>query len=115
MRRDPVTREVAQQVMARDAAALKRWCPRHVGLCIAPMLDPQAGPCFGRTTLEHVKEALRMGVRAESDPQHLVSLCAGHTEPGMKSGRCWNTTKENRAKVRDYLAPQYPLSKEEEA
>ena len=34
----------------------------------------------------------------------LVSLCEGHTEPGMRAGYQWNTDKRNRALVRDYLS-----------
>jgi len=58
-----------------------------------------------------------MGKRAESDPAHLVTLCQGHTEDGRKAGYQWNTTKENREKIREYLErvndpfaphPRYP-------
>jgi hypothetical protein len=60
-----------------------------------------------------VKKDLRMGLRAESDPRHLVTLCQSHTEPGAKAGYQWNTSKVNRERVRAYLASQYPPSKEE--
>ena len=72
--------------------------------CVAPRLGGSALDCHGRLTIEHVKRDLRMGLRAESRMDRLVSLCEGHTEPGMKAGYCWNTDKRNRALVRDYLA-----------
>jgi hypothetical protein len=59
--------------------------------------------CFGRLTLEHVKSELRMGVRAPSDMAHLVTLCQGHTEDGRRAGYQFNTTKENRSLLREYL------------
>jgi hypothetical protein len=86
-RRDPVTPEMAAETFARD------------GGCIAPRLGAES-PCWGRLTIEHVKRELRMGKRGDL----LVSLCEGHTEPGMKAGFQWNTNADNRAKVRDYLA-----------
>jgi len=90
-RRDRVTPEMAAEVFARD------------GGCIAPRLGAES-PCWGRITIEHVKRDLRMGKRAEPRLDRLVSLCEGHTEPGMRAGRQWNTDKRNRAKVRAYLA-----------
>lgn len=90
-RRVPVPSDVAAFVFARD------------GYCLAPLLDPDCGPCGGRSTLEHVKDQLRMAVRAPSLITHLVALCENHTEPGMKAGRSWNLVKENREKVRAYL------------
>lgn len=53
--------------------------------------------------MEHVKDELRMGVRAKSDSAHLVSLCQGHTEDGRRAGYQWNSAKVNREKVREYL------------
>jgi len=35
---------------------------------------------------------------------HLVTLCEGHTETGMRAGYVWATDKVNRAAMRDYLA-----------
>jgi len=117
MRKDPVTPGVAQAVMLRDAHEIwldaeaysrlkvteqNYWTKRII--CVAPVLDPsQSGACWGRTTLEHVKDDLRMGRRAASDPAHLVSLCQGHTEDGRKAGYQWNTDKRNREKVREWL------------
>ena len=89
-RRDAVSPYLAAQVFARD------------GGCIAPRLGAET-PCWGRLTIDHVKAQLRMGKRAEPRPDRLVSICEGHTEPGMKAGISWNATKANRAKVRAYL------------
>jgi hypothetical protein len=52
-------------------------------------------------TLDHIKDEQRMGVRAPSDPAHLVSLCQGHTEDGALAGHQWNTA--NRPVLRWYL------------
>ena len=92
MTRDRVTEEVAQLVFARD------------GGCMAPRLGGSRQDCFGRDRLEHVKDEPRMGRRAPSDPEHLVVLCAGHTEDGMRAGYVWATDHKNREAMRDYLA-----------
>ena len=92
MRRDPVTPAVALAVFTRD------------GGCIAPRLGGSFLDCWGRNRIEHVKAAPRMGRRAESIPERLVTLCEGHTEPGMRAGYVWATTKENREACREYLA-----------
>jgi hypothetical protein len=90
-RRDPVDPRVALAVFKRD------------GGCIAPLLGGSAADCWGRLTIEHVKVELRIGRRAESILSRMVTLCQGHTEDGRKAGQQWNTTKANRALVRDYL------------
>ena len=118
MRKDPVTIETRLFVMGRDLEQMwlhsedlihhgvsrrKYLAVRRI-ICVAPMLDPsQSGTCWGRSTLEHVKDDLRMGRRAPSDAAHLVTLCQGHTEDGRTAGRQWNTDKRNRERVRDYL------------
>jgi hypothetical protein len=91
-RRDPVTTSVCLAVILRD------------GGCVAPQLGGSVMDCWGRLTLEHVKDELRMGVRAPSDLAHLVTLCQGHTEDGRRAGYQWNTDAANRARVREYLA-----------
>lgn len=90
--KDPVTPAVALEVLTRD------------GGCVAPRLGGSYHDCGGRVGLEHVQDGGgRMGRRAKSDPGHLVSLCEGHREPGMKAGYVWCTAKENREAMRDYL------------
>jgi len=91
-----VTTEVATIVHVRD------------GGCIAPRVGGSSNDCWGRDRLEHVKSEARMGVRAESDPMHLVVLCQGHTEDGMKGGYVWCTDADNRAACRRHLATFYP-------
>lgn len=91
MLRDSVTSDVALLVFTRDAG------------CVAPRLGGSFHDCWGRNRLEHVKDEPRMGRRAPSDPAHLVTLCEGHTESGMKAGRVWCTDRENRAAMRAYL------------
>jgi hypothetical protein len=51
---------------------------------------------YAKLTLEHVKDDLRMGVKADNDRRHMV-------------GACWKLnlgppTKEQREWMRDYLA-----------
>lgn len=91
MKRDPVTPDTRLAVFARDKG------------CVAPLLGGSVMDCWGRLTQEHVKSELRLGKRAPSDMAHLVTLCQGHTEPGMRAGYAWNLDKRNRAKVRAYL------------
>lgn len=75
-RRDAVTPAIREAVLLRD------------GGCVAAILDPKhvcRGPWFFHgpralpfMTLDHVQEGYgRMGVRAPSDPAHLVTLCWG--------------------------------------
>jgi hypothetical protein len=92
MRRDAVSPTLRLRVFARDRG------------CVAPLLGGSVMDCWGRLTLEHVKDEPRMGVRAPSDMAHLVTLCEGHTEDGRRAGYQWNSTKANRALVREYLA-----------
>lgn len=92
MTRDRVSPELAEQVFTRDG-----------NTCLAPRLGGSAHDCFGRNRIEHVKAQPRMGQRAEPLLSRLVTLCEGHTEPGMRAGRVWCTDKRNRAACRDYL------------
>ena len=98
MRKDPVKATVALGVFKRDQG------------CIAPQLGGSMMDCWGRLTLEHVKDSLRLGKRAPSDPAHLVTLCSGHTEPGMRAGYAWNLDKRNRVLVREYLVKLYGVA-----
>ena len=90
---DRVTPAVALFVLQRDNG------------CIAPRLGGTFHDCWGRNRLEHVQDSGgRMGRRAPSDAAHLVTLCEGHTEPGMRAGYVWATDKANREACREYLA-----------
>ena len=91
MTRDRVTPEMALAVFTRDRG------------CVAPRLGGSAMDCFGRDGIEHVKVEPRMGRRAESRMDRLVTLCDGHREPGMRAGHVWATTRANRAACREYL------------
>ena len=90
-RSDAVSPELALAVLRRD------------GGCVAPRLGGSAMDCWGRDRIEHVKAEPRMGKRAEPQADRLVTLCEGHTEPGMRAGYVWCTAKENRAAMRRYL------------
>ena len=82
-------------------------------VCVARILDPAAGGCrdaFGRPVynvpvtdleLDHVRDAPMMGKTAESDPDHLVTLCHWHHQ-GRAAGRNWATS--HRPMLREYLA-----------
>lgn len=70
------------------------------GGCIARHYDDSAN-CWGNMTLDHVKDEAKMGDRAKSDPDHLVTVCQGHSEDGRKAGYQWNTA--HREDERDYL------------
>ena len=96
MRSDAVSPDLAAAVFARD------------GDCVAPRLGGTSMDCFGRRRIEHVKADPRMGKRAEPRLDRLVTLCEGHTEPGMRGGRVWCTTKANREAMREYLRALYP-------
>lgn len=71
---------------------------------MAPRLGGSYADCWGRNRIEHVKAEPRMGKRAEPRADRLLTLCEGHTEPGMKAGYVWCTARENRAAMREYLA-----------
>lgn len=92
MRKDPVTPDTRQRVFERDGFQ-----------CVAPRVGGTSMDCFGELRLEHVKSELRMGKRAPSDMAHLVTLCEGHTEPGMRGGYVWCTDRRNREAMREYL------------
>lgn len=55
--------------------------------------------CWGRNRIEHVKREPRMGKRGDL----LGTLCAGHTEEGMRQGYVWCTDAANRQAMREYL------------
>jgi hypothetical protein len=82
------------------AAEERAYVLKRDGGCIAPQGGAET-PCWGRLTLDHVKDDPRMGDRAPSDRRHLVSVCQGHSEDGRKAGYQWNTA--NREAERDYL------------
>lgn len=80
---------------------------RRDGGCVLAKLEPghECRDVWGarhlptelwRLTLEHVKDELRMGVRAPSDEAHMVALC------GYANNR--PPTKKQRALMRIYLA-----------
>ena len=85
MARDRVTPELALAVFERD------------GGCLAVRIgDEDPATCGGRLTLDHVKDAPRMGKRAPSDARHLASVCERHH---IWSG--WATS--HRPLLREYL------------
>jgi hypothetical protein len=81
---DRVPDAEANYVFARDRS------------CRAPLLDRDAGPCYGRLTLEHVKDAPMVGKRAPSDRHHMLVLCYFHNTG-------WALTSDAKARERAYL------------
>jgi hypothetical protein len=94
--------------MSRVPAALAVAVLQRDNGCVAPRLGGSYHDCWGRNRIEHVKSEPRMGVRAESRLDRLLTLCEGHTEPGTKAGYCWATDKRNRYAMREYLLSLYP-------
>jgi hypothetical protein len=75
-------------------------------ICVAPLVDPsESANCWGRSTLDHIKDQATMSKRATSDEKHLVTLCEGHTENGARGGYQWNTA--HRGDLREYLRRHY--------
>lgn len=94
-RRDPVTPELRAFILDRD------------GFCVAAKIDSdhQCRDTWGmphhpadksKLSIEHVKDQLRMGLRAPSDRFHLIALCGG--------ANVSVPSKEQRAAFRAYLA-----------
>lgn len=124
--KDPVTEDVYWEVVERDSALkyrellvlylipdddektkreFRELATRNP--CMAPVLDPLgSGPCSGPLTLDHVHHMAGgiKGVRAPSDPRHLVSLCRGH-HLDSRAGHIWATA--NRPLLRRYLEIVY--------
>lgn len=89
--REPTMGDVALFVLARD------------GGCLGPRLGGTFMECAGRNRIEHVKPEPRMSRKAVDCPCQTLTLCEGHTEPGMRAGYVWCTDKANRAECRAYL------------
>lgn len=88
-RKDPVTPEVRQAVLDRDReCVLVKRDPMHI--CKDQWGRWHPANAVDRLSLEHVKDQPRMGVRAPSDPQHLVALChAANLAVPSKAERAW--------------------------
>ena len=89
-----MTPAVAEFVKLRDReCVLRKLEPTH--RCKDQWGTPHPSWQLDRLTLEHVKTELRMGKRAPSDPEHLLTLCwAANNRP---------PTKAQRALFREYL------------
>jgi hypothetical protein len=94
-----VTPAIHAAVLFRDRGCiLAKMDPEHA--CRDQWGNPHAPTDLGALTLEHVKDDLRMGKRAPSDPAHMVALCwAANLRP---------PTKEQRAGFRAYLREVAP-------
>jgi hypothetical protein len=71
-----VTPELHAAILGRDGACvLWKLDPTHV--CHDAWGQEHDATAVWMLSLEHVKDEPRMGVRAPSDPQHLVAMCYG--------------------------------------
>jgi len=71
---DPVTSELRDFVLARDGMCFKyRVDDKHY--CHDAFGNPHSPFDRERLSLDHVKDAPRMGKRAPSDAAHLVAMC----------------------------------------
>ena len=105
-RRDPVTPELREAVLSRDNYQCVAGRMEFTEAWLSPEVDRALlftgnayiplPACSGPLTLDHVKSEPRMGVRAPSDMEHLVTLCAFHH---LESG--WATS--HRPELREYL------------
>lgn len=97
-RKDPVTDEVYRAVMRRDGDCIAASNHHLVRRLYLNHPYPAETRCEGRLTLQHVKDAPRMGKRAPSDVRHLVVLCERH-----HLWESWATNRGALAFQRDYL------------
>lgn len=90
VRRIRETPDVRRAVLLRDGMCVLRITDfSHA--CYDAWGQPHAADDLDRLTLEHVKDKLRMGKRAPSDPSHLVALCGWRNaiRPPTKNERAW--------------------------
>lgn len=74
--KDPVTPAVRELVLRRDGRCfVTRVDATHQ--CRDQWGVPHSPYDLDKLTLDHVKDQPRMGVRAPSDPAHLVAMCWG--------------------------------------
>lgn len=90
-----VTADLRREVFERDGACVGyRLNSSHI--CADQWGTSHSPFALGRMSLEHVKDDLRMGVKAESDRAHMITLCWRlNLQP---------PSKEQRAGFREYLA-----------
>jgi hypothetical protein len=93
--KDRVTPELRELVLRRDGRCfIHRLDPAHQ--CYDAFGYPHSPYATNYLTLDHVKDAPRMGKRAPSDERHLVAMC--------HSANVGVPSKEVRAAERAYLA-----------
>jgi len=65
--------------MPMTATTYARWRAFASPICLVPVLEPDnPRPCAGKQTVDHVKDAPRLGKKAPDDEQHLVAMCEAH-------------------------------------
>lgn len=103
-----VSKALWDHVVTRDAYMIwgssgshlpfRSYMARLGVVCIVRLLMPdQIKDCAGRTTVDHVKDELGMGMKAPDDEWHLTAACEYHN--------VWHPpSKALRAAQRTYLA-----------
>lgn len=71
---DPVRPDVRAGVLRRDGGCVAAIIDREHE-CRDAFGTPHRWDDLDRLTMEHVKARPRMGVRATSDPRHMVAMC----------------------------------------
>lgn len=69
---------------------------RRDGGCVGHRLD-WPGDCFGSLELDHVRASHGIGMKSETTPENLVSLCSTHHRLRTEYGRIF------RPRLIDYL------------
>lgn len=88
--RDRVTPELREGVLLRDQrCVLSIMDAAHA--CYSAWGRPHDSDDLDKLTIEHVKDKLRMGKRAPSDPAHCLTLCGYRNaiRPPTKVEREW--------------------------
>lgn len=96
MRQDPVTTQVRAFVLSRDRECIARKVDGELHVCRDQWGNVHRAGDLARLTLDHVKDAPRLGKRAPSDAAHLVAMCWDANVNGWASA--------HRVEERAYLA-----------
>ena len=64
--------------------------------CVGPRVG-MPGECEGALELDHVRASFGMGLKSQTEPSNLVTLCSTHHRLKTEHGRDW------RPKLLDYL------------
>ena len=96
-------------VLWRDGGCVTQYVNSAYWASRWPMLQglPDPGPCSGPVQLDHVHDGPTpaAGRRADTDEDHLWSVCRGHhTETSAGPGRRWATMAVVRVAAQAYIS-----------